>query len=131
MSLKPYGQIGAGRVVPFSQPSKKKHLVAVPETVAKLEPLLFYVCGDSFIDEGISDGAMMIARRDFCISEVVQGRLCIVRIAESDEMMKRVFLIPGGRVLLRCGNFRYEDIIKEAEFVEIVALVEGEYIARK
>lgn len=130
MKLTPVGQIGAGRVVPFIRPTPKSVVVPVPSNIVHLNPITFTVSGDSFIDEGIRDGAIMIARQTFNLAEITPGRLCVVRIAGSDDIMKRVY-IENDVVLLRSANPYYEDMIYSVEFIEVVALVEGEYTPRR
>lgn len=130
MNLKTYGQIGAGRVVPFTKPGKASLIVPVPTNVVQLEPMLFTVCGDSFIDEGVEDGAVMIARRKFDAWEITPGRLCIVRIAGIDDTMKRIY-IEGDSVRLSASNSKYRDWIYPVDVVEVVALVVGEFTPRE
>jgi hypothetical protein len=123
MTITNIGEIGAGRVVPFARPSKTQEIMPVPSSIVHLKPMKFVVRGDSFIDEGYRNGAIMICRERFERSEVTPGKLCIVRVAGIDDMMKRVFIETNGMVRLRAGNASYEDKFYAAEFVEIVALV--------
>ena len=130
MNITNIGEIGAGRVVPFARPTKTQEIVPVPASIIHLKPMKFIVRGDSFVDEGMPDGTVMICRRSFERSEVTPGRLAIVRIAGNEDLMKRVF-IEDGKIRLRSGNSRYEDMIYGAEFVEIVALTVCEVTPRQ
>lgn len=129
MSLPSFGQIGAGRVIVF--PSETKHqLIALPSNLVNLEPFTFTVCGNSFTDEGIVDGTVLIARRKFRENEITDGRLCIVRIAENGDTMKRVYRLKNEMIRLSSGNKEHPDAIYAAEFVEVIALIEGEWKER-
>jgi SOS-response transcriptional repressor LexA len=119
-------QIGAGKVVPFTA-RKQSLTIAVPSELERCDIFPFEVCGDSFIDEDIRDGDCLVARRKFALSEVISGRLCVVRVAGTDEVLKRVHVIDENLVRLCSANTNYPDLIYNIEMVEILALVVGKW----
>jgi SOS-response transcriptional repressor LexA len=127
MTVQHWGQIGAGKVVPFTPPQKSK-TVPVPDEIKHLDPVFFEVCGDSFSGENIDDGQTIVARKKFSYGEVTPGRLCVVRVAGNEDLLKRVYYYGGETVRLASANPNYPDKICPVETVEILALVWGKFI---
>ena len=124
MTVNHAGQIGAGKVVPFNALNDTQRTIAVPVELRHAYLMTFDVAGDSFADEDIRDGDVLVARRSFDLSEVTPGRLCLVRICDNEMLLKRVYA-QGGMVRLASSNPVYEDMYYSDEFIEIVAIVEG------
>jgi repressor LexA len=123
MKIPDLGQIGAGSVVPFT-PRRKQPMIPVPIALIHAEPVLFEVCGDSFINENIYDGDTLIARKRFIGSEVTPGRLSVVCVDGDEYILKRVYILKD-KIRLCSANPRCADLLYSFEMVEIIALIEG------
>lgn len=80
-----YGQIAAGKVVPFTLNPRRK-FIPLPKTARPNDRFCeFEVLGSSLIDLGISDGDLLTCKVTFNITEIKPKTICIVRILPTDE----------------------------------------------
>lgn len=115
------GQVGAGTVVPFSPGGTRK--IFIPRRLAKRRIVTYKTCGDSFVQEHIPSGAVLICREDFEVSEVTCNRLVVVRLETNELFLKRIHF-EGKKARLSCPNPNYKDLIVSKDSIEVLALVE-------
>jgi SOS-response transcriptional repressor LexA len=109
VKLNDYGQVGAGKIVEFVPRGKRP--VIVPSSQRTEGLVTVSVCGDSLRDLGINDGDNLICQTKFEKSEVKNGKLVVAQLQFENK------------IILRSANPRYEDLIYDADLVEIKALV--------
>lgn len=78
--------------------------------------------GDALIDEGILDGDYVLVCVDFEKSEIRPGKLVVVSTPYG-MLVKHIYPTLTGKVRLVAANPDYEDLLLEAEDVQIQGLV--------
>lgn len=120
VSLFDYGQVGAGKIIEFIPRGKQVVTVAASSRTEGLVTVT--VCGDSLCDLGINDGDNLICQTHIEKSDVKNGKLVIAQLPCLGLVVKFFFQFED-KIVLRSANPRYEDLIYDAELVEIKALV--------
>lgn len=124
------GEVGAGKLVLFPSHQKRRKLdfVLLPKNAKSTESTTYLVKGDSQESDdaaaNICDGELVIVRNAFK-SEELPGRMCILRLYRSEITLKRVEILPEGRVKLLCNNPAYDDIECDDGDVEVLGIVVG------
>ena len=118
------GQIGAGKIVPFT-PRDQRKWIPVPKGARAFDQFSEYeVCGDSLTGLNIHDGDLLTCRKNFELSEVRPNKICIVRLLTTGEQIaKLVRLNCDGTVTLSGANPRFEPQTYFADEIEILAMV--------
>jgi SOS-response transcriptional repressor LexA len=124
-----------GNVMPFPKDFKKfrkenplpkdplnKKLVYLPTSRAAEGLVTVAVCGDSLRDISIADGDRLICQTQFEASELKNGKLVVAQLPCLGLVVKFYFKAMG-KIILRSANPRYEDLIYDAELVEVKAIV--------
>jgi repressor LexA len=120
VNLTDYGQVGAGKIIDFLPRGKSS--VTVPQSRRTENLVTVSVSGDSLCDLGITDGDQLICQTKFEKSEVRNGKLVIAALPCLGLVVKFFFRFEN-KIILRSANPRYEDLIYDADLVEIKALV--------
>jgi SOS-response transcriptional repressor LexA len=120
VKLNDYGQVGAGKIVEFVPRGKRP--VIVPSSKRTEGLVTVSVCGDSLRDLGINDGDNLICQTKFEKSEVKNGKLVVAQLPCLGLVVKFFFQFEN-KIILRSANPRYEDLIYDADLVEIKAIV--------
>jgi repressor LexA len=120
VSLQDYGQVGAGKIIEFIP--RGKRLMVVPASQRTEGLVTVTVCGDSLSDLGINDGDQLICQTNIEKYEVKNGKLVIAQLPCLGLVVKFFFRFED-KIVLRSANPRYEDLIFDADLVEIKALV--------
>ena len=120
VSLQDYGQVGAGKIIEFIP--RGKRMVVVPASRRTEGLVTVTVCGDSLSDLGINDGDQLICQTNIEKYEVKNGKLVIAQLPCLGLVVKFFFRFED-KIVLRSANPRYEDLIFDADLVEIKALV--------
>jgi SOS-response transcriptional repressor LexA len=120
VNLIDYGQVGAGKIIEFIP--RGKHRVNVPQSLKTDGLVTVSVCGDSLRDIGIADGDQLICQTKFEKSEVKNGKLVVAQLPCLGLVVKFFFQFEN-KIILRSANPRYEDLIYDAELIEIKAIV--------
>jgi len=120
VNLPDYGQVGAGKIVEFVPRGKQR--INVPNSQRTEGLVTVSVCGDSLRDLGINDGDNLVCQTKFEKSEVKNGKLVVAQLPCLGLVVKFFFQFEN-KIILRSANPRYEDLIYDADLVEIKALV--------
>jgi SOS-response transcriptional repressor LexA len=123
--VKNYGEIGAGRVVPFV-PREDYVPVVVPEGVPADDSVgTLTVRGVSLEEEGIFDGDQLVLKRNFTKRDIKPDTICAVYIQSTGELVaKKVFASPfKGHVILRASGGGLKDIHVPEDDIEIRGVV--------
>ena len=120
VNLIDYGQVGAGKIIDFIPRGKRR--VNVPQSQKTEGLVTVSVCGDSLRDLGIADGDRLICQTKFEKSEVKNGKLVVAQLPCLGLIVKFFFQFEN-KIILRSANPRYEDLIYDADLVEIKAIV--------
>lgn len=120
VNLIDYGQVGAGKIIEFTPRGKRS--VNLPQSRKTDGLVTVSVCGDSLRDLGINDGDHLICQTKFEKSEVKNGKLVVAQLPCLGLVVKFFFQFEN-KIILRSANPRYEDLIYDAELVEIKAIV--------
>jgi SOS-response transcriptional repressor LexA len=120
VNLMDYGQVGAGKIIDFIPQGKRR--VNVPQSQKTEGLVTVTVCGDSLRDLGIADGDQLICQTKFEKSEVKSGKLVVAQLPCLGLVVKFFFQFEN-KIILRSANPRYEDLIYDADLVEIKAIV--------
>lgn len=81
------------------------------------------IVGDSLIGRGINDGDVAVVRLTFDASELKQGQLLAVWTPYG-LLLKFVFQTLKGKVRLVSANPKYEDLLLDADDVNVQGVVE-------
>lgn len=120
VNLIDYGQVGAGKVIEFIPRGKSP--VNLPNSQRTEGLVTVSVCGDSLRDLGINDGDQLVCQTKFEKSEVKNGKLVVAQLPCLGLVVK-FFLQLENKIILRSANPQYEDLIYDADLVEIKAIV--------
>ncbi len=120
VNLIDYGQVGAGKIIDFIP--RGKRAVTLPQSQKTEGLVMVSVSGDSLRDLGVNDGDQLICQSKFERSEVKNGKLIIAALPCLGLVVKFFFQFEN-KIILRSANPRYEDLIYDAELVEIKAIV--------
>lgn len=120
VNLNDYGQVGAGKIVEFVP--RGKRAVVVPQSQRTEGLVTVSVCGDSLRDLGVNDGDTLVCQTKFEKSEVKNGKLVVAQLPCLGLVVKFFFQFKN-KVILRSANPLYEDLIFDADLVEIKAIV--------
>jgi SOS-response transcriptional repressor LexA len=115
-----YGQVGAGKIIDFIPRGKRAVNISQSRKTDGL--VTVSVCGDSLRDLGIADGDSLICQTKFERSDVKNGKLVVAQLPCLGLVVKFFFQFEN-KIILRSANPRYEDLIYDAELVEIKAIV--------
>ncbi len=120
-----FGQIGAGRVVPFVPRSERKW-IPLPKNARAFDKFAEYeVSGDSLEGIGIYDGNLLTCRTNFELSEVKPNKVCVIYLRVTGEQIaKMIKLNHDGTLTLFGANPRFEPRTYFIDEIEILALVE-------
>lgn len=125
-----YGQIGAGKVVPFSEEIRKIK-IPMPSNAHDGDVLFSHtVSGDSLNnpenpDKNIENGDSLICKANCELWEITPNKVCIVFISQTCEKLAKHVIPDGDKVILRSPNPRYHDRRFSAEVIEIKGIVVG------
>lgn len=122
-----YGQVAAGKVIPFPSDSLKTIEVPLSANLRNPKHIIAYtVLGDCLATAdprtSIYDGDDIVARTVFEKSEVC-NRICILRIYGSEMLAKRIRCNKDGTLTLSPSNPNTFPITLPAEEVEVLAVV--------
>jgi SOS-response transcriptional repressor LexA len=120
VNLNDYGQVGAGKIIEFIPRGKRP--LNFPQSQKTEGLVTVSVCGDSLRDLGISDGDRLICQTKFEKTEVKNGKLVVAQLPCFGLVVKFFFRFEN-KIILRSANPRYEDLIYDADLVEIKAIV--------
>jgi SOS-response transcriptional repressor LexA len=120
VKLVDYGQVGAGKIIEFTP--RGKRTVNIPQSRKTDGLVTVSVCGDSLRDLGIADNDNLICQTKFERSDVKNGKLVVAQLPCLGLVVKFFFQFEN-KIILRSANPRYEDLIYDAELVEIKAIV--------
>jgi len=120
VNLTDYGQVGAGKIVEFVPRGKSRVIVSQSQRIEGL--VTVSVSGDSLRDLGINDGDHLVCQTKFEKSEVKNGKLVVAQVSCLGLVVKFFFQFEN-KIILRSANPRYEDLIYDADLVEIKAIV--------
>lgn len=127
-----YGEIGAGKVVPFPAEEKKKTIKIPIPSNAHTGDILFShsVSGDSLNNfenpnKNICNGDSLICKANCEIWEVTPDKICVVFIHQTCEKLAKHVILDGDFVILRSPNPHYKDRRFPADVVEIQGIVVG------
>lgn len=118
--LRDYGQVGAGKVIDFIP--RGKRAVNIPQSQKTDGLITVTVSGDSLRDLSIADGDRLICQTKFEKSEVKNGKLVVAQLPCLGLVVKFFFKFEN-KIILRSANPRYEDLIYDADLIEIKAIV--------
>jgi len=117
-----YGEIGAGKVVPFI-PQNGLIEVAVPKNLADdREIMTLTVRGCSLEDEGIFDGDVLICRLRFSWSEIDENTICAVFIHSTGELCAKKIIREANMLTLRASGGGIPDKQYSPDEIEIKAI---------
>jgi SOS-response transcriptional repressor LexA len=118
------GQIGAGKVVPFT-PRDKKRWASLPKNARSFDQFTeFEVCGDSLEGRRILNGDILLCRTNFEPSEISPTDICIIRVLPTgDEFAKMIRQNGDGTITILAANPKYDPIVVFEDQVQILALV--------
>jgi SOS-response transcriptional repressor LexA len=121
-----YGEVGAGRVVPFV-PREETVTVIVPRGVADRDHIgTLVVRGPSLSNEGIFDGDILVFRTNIQSSEITHQTICIVRFDTGELQAKKVVYDGRGHTIcLRSSGGGIEDVFYPVDQIEILGIVIG------
>jgi SOS-response transcriptional repressor LexA len=120
VNLADYGQVGAGKIVEFIPRGKRS--VILPQSQKTEGLVTVSVSGDSLRDLGINDGDRLVCQTKFEKSEVKNGKLVVAQLPCLGLVVKFFFQFDN-KIILRSANPRYEDLIFDADLVEVKAIV--------
>ena len=120
VKLTDYGQVGAGKTIEFIP--RGKSAVNLSHSLKTDGLVTVTVSGDSLRDLGITDGDRLICQTKFEKSEVRNGRLVVAQIPCAGLVVKFFYQMES-KIILRSANPRYEDLIYDADLIEIKAIV--------
>lgn len=87
---------------------------------------VFFVKGDSMIDECIRPGDRVQLKMDVRLCDIEPGEICAVHVLPDYEAtLKYVFVEDDGMVTLRAANPQYEDIRVHRDDVRVVGTLFG------
>jgi SOS-response transcriptional repressor LexA len=113
-----FGEVGCGKVVPFSKGSKTKVAIKPGEMI---HPKTYTACGDSLVERGINNGDTLICKTTFALPETF-NKVCVV-LFNNEYIAKIVIPNYDGTVTLRSANPYYLDKRVDAGAIEIVGIV--------
>lgn len=120
VKLTNYGQVGAGKIVDFIP--RGKSAVNIPHSQKTDGLVTVTVSGESLRDLGIADGDQLICQTKFEKSDVKNGRLVVAQVPCAGLVVKFFYQMEN-KIILRSANPRYEDLIYDADLIEIKAIV--------
>lgn len=117
--FKHYGDVGAGRVIPFI-PRDVTTTVYVPESMEEEDGGTVTVRGHSLEDANIFDGDTLIFSRKFTKQHITPHAVCVLWVKSAAELMaKKVLFDTPGYLRLRSSKEGVKDLLYESEDVEI------------
>lgn len=122
-----YGEIGAGRVVPFTPRNMTTPIVVPANTPADDKIGTMIVRGVSLEDEEIYDGDILLLRRDITRKDITANTICAVYIRSTGELVakKLVYGNRGDYVTLRSSGGGLADVYYHADDIEVRGIVFG------
>lgn len=120
-----FGQVGAGKVVPFT-PREERIPVAIPSHYPNDESIgTVTVCGPSLSDLGIYDNDVLIVKRKVSRRAITEQTICILYIIPTGELVaKRVRHSERGITLLSSGGGAKNRFF-EHDAIEVRGIVVG------
>jgi SOS-response transcriptional repressor LexA len=119
-----FGEVGAGRVVPFT-PRDGKHELILPINSPADEHLgLMRVRGRSLEDENIYDGDVLICRKNITNRDINRNTICIVFIRSTGELVAKKIRFGhlGNQVTLVASGGNIPDQHYDANDIEVRAI---------
>lgn len=125
-AVKHYGEIGAGRVIPFI-PRDETTTVYLPEAGRNPDSIgTVRVRGNSLVNLGIFDGDTLIFSKTFTKKSITPRTVCVLFVQSFGELMaKKVLFNQKGVLTLRSSGDGVKDIYVEPEDVDIWGVVIG------
>jgi SOS-response transcriptional repressor LexA len=119
-----YGEIGAGRVVPFI-PQNELIPVIVPEYLKDRGICTLKVCGVSLEDEDIFSGDILICRKKFTWRDITPDTICAVMVTATGELVAKKVIRGSNMLILRASGGGLRDLKYAPDDVEIKAIAIG------
>lgn len=121
------GDIGCGRVVPFS-PTGKTVRVMLPQNANPADYGAMTARGPSLTDEGVIDGDTLVFRTNISDRDITSESICVVRVRSTGDMLaKKVVKVDadpnGTTVALRSSGGGYEDRFFEGHDIQMLGIV--------
>ena len=113
-----FGDIGAGRVVPFT-PKEAQVPVVLPPNAHPAHYGVLTVRGPSLTDDGIYDGDRLVVCFRFNKKDITPETICVVYIHSSGELQAKKLIRRGDKVCLRSSGGGIPDKIYEWCEIEI------------
>jgi repressor LexA len=110
------GRIAAGR--PIDAVATQEHISLPSQFGTGDDVFALQVCGDSMIDDGISDGDYVICRK----SKVAATGQIVVALVDDDTVTLKRFYPEKGRARLQPANDNYQPIYSSNCRIQAVAL---------
>ena len=124
--VKHYGEIGAGRVIPFIPRGVTTEIYVADESLSDDDFGTITVRGRSLEDEGIFDGDVLIFCRKFARRDVTPHTVCILYVKSAAELMaKKVLFDRRDELTLRSSGGGCKDLYFEPEDVDIWGVAVG------
>lgn len=121
---RPQGQIGAGKVVPFT-PRDEQEWIPLPKNARPSDRFDKYeISGDSLEGIGILDGFILTCRTNFNISEIKADTVCIVLILPANEQTAKMVRVDPARarITLIGASRHYKPQSYHIDDIEILAI---------
>lgn len=119
-----YGEIGAGRVVPFI-PQSELIPIVVPEYMADLDIFTLQVRGISLQNVGIDDGDILICSRRFGWRQITPKTICAVMITATQELVAKKIIREANLLTLRASGGNIKDLKFTPDDIEIKGIAIG------
>jgi SOS-response transcriptional repressor LexA len=119
-----YGEIGAGRVVPFI-PQSELVPVLVPEYLKDCGICTLKVCGVSLENEGVYSGDLLICRERFTWRHITPDTVCAVLITATGELVAKKVIRGSNMLILRASGGGIRDRQCSPDDIEIKAIAIG------
>lgn len=118
------GHVAAGTTVEFFE-HPRTQLILRPQWVRDFKEIgTVTLSGDSFKEEGLEDGDVVVVKRVFDAREIRNGKLVIALLPTGRSVMKRIYF-EGDKIVLRSGNKRYKDMVFDKNELTVEAIVKG------
>ena len=113
-----YGEVGCGRVVPFT-PKDAQVPVVLPPDASPSQYCVMTVRGLSLTDDGIYDGDRLVINLFFNKRDITRENICVVLIHPTGELVAKKLIRHGDKVCLRSSGGGIPDKIYEWDEIEI------------
>lgn len=117
-----YGDVGCGRVVPFT-PKDAQIPVVLPLHALPSQYGIVTVRGPSLEDDGIYDGDKLVISLIFDKKDITRENICVVYIHSIGELQAKKLISYGDRVCLRSSGGGISDVLYDWNDIEIRGVV--------